>query len=83
MGDHVLNEFDIKQTKIFPDGCVTTTWSLDLHSPTPINSQYFPGEEFRSYVAGGGGAGAYPIPFCCFYSKNVPNLMMAGRNISP
>ena len=82
LGDYVLNENDIKQKKIFPDGCVTTTWSLDLHSPTPVNSQYFPGDEFRSRVAGGGRVDAYPTPFRCFYSKNVPNLMMAGRNIS-
>ena len=24
----------------------------------------------------------YPIPYRCFYSRNVPNLFMAGRNIS-
>ena len=24
----------------------------------------------------------YSIPYRCFYSRNVPNLMMAGRNIS-
>jgi len=82
IGDHVLTETDIKQKKVYPDGCVTTTWGLDLHSPQPGNTKYFPGEEFRSRVAGGGGVTPYPIPFRCFYSKNVPNLLMAGRNIS-
>jgi hypothetical protein len=24
----------------------------------------------------------YPIPFRCLYSRNITNLMMAGRNIS-
>jgi hypothetical protein len=24
----------------------------------------------------------YPVPYRCFYSRNVPNLFMAGRNIS-
>jgi hypothetical protein len=24
----------------------------------------------------------YPIPFRCLYSRNIDNLMMAGRNIS-
>jgi hypothetical protein len=82
VGDHVLNELDIKAKKLYPDGCVTTTWSLDLHSPTAVNSQYFPGEEFRSRVAGGGGIAPYPVPFRCLYSKNVANLLMAGRCIS-
>jgi hypothetical protein len=27
-------------------------------------------------------SGHYAIPYRCFYSKNVPNLMMAGRDIS-
>ena len=27
-------------------------------------------------------ATSYPIPFRCLYSRNVPNLFMAGRNIS-
>jgi hypothetical protein len=57
-------------------------WSIDLHSPQPTNSRHFPGEEFRSRVAGGGGIKPYPLPFRCLYSKNVPNLMMAGRDIS-
>lgn len=25
--------------------------------------------------------GPYPIPYRCFYSRNIENLMMAGRNI--
>ena len=28
------------------------------------------------------GVKPYPIPFRCLYSRNVPNLMMAGRDIS-
>ena len=24
----------------------------------------------------------YPIPYRCFYSRNIDNLFMAGRNIS-
>lgn len=82
IGDYVLNENDLKEKRVYPDGCVTTTWAIDLHSPQPLNTKYFPGQEFRSLVAGGGNIEPYPIPFRCLYSKNIGNLMMAGRDIS-
>lgn len=103
LGDHILNQNDIygPTREIYPDGCVTATWWLDLHFPHPENSRYFPGEEFQSIASSGDeqlqGTDAnneaqkrdvtvktdpYPIPFRCLYSRNVANLMMAGRNIS-
>ena len=33
MGDVVLTEDDIVAKKEFPDGCVPSTWSIDLHYP--------------------------------------------------
>ncbi len=96
VGDVLLTQNDIMDNKEFPDGCVTTTWYFDLHYPHPDNTKYFPGEEFRSIayddpnwkLYGDQFPGhfipvdPYLIPFRCFYSKNVKNLMMAGRNIS-
>jgi hypothetical protein len=81
LGDVILQEQDIVQKRPFPDACVTTTWSIDLHYPHPENSKHFPGREFRS-VARNTRIAPYPIPFRCLYSRNVENLMMAGRNIS-
>jgi len=81
MGDIVLKEQDIVQREIFPDASVVTSWTIDLHVPEPHNARFFPGEEFRA-IAIHQGIYPYAIPYRCFYSKNVSNLFMAGRNIS-
>jgi hypothetical protein len=81
LGDVILQEQDILQRRPYPDACVTTTWGIDLHYPHPENSKHFPGREFRS-IAKTTRIKPYPIPFRCLYSRNVENLMMAGRNIS-
>ena len=81
LGDVVLRQQDIEQRTAFPDACVTTTWGIDLHFPHPENSKHFPGQEFRS-VAKTTRVKPYPIPYRCLYSRNVANLLMAGRDIS-
>ncbi len=81
LGDVILQQQDIQKQKRFPDSFVTSTWSIDLHYPDPKNSKFFPGEEFRS-IAKFGRKNPYPIPYRCLYSRNVSNLMMAGRCIS-
>jgi hypothetical protein len=81
MGDVVLCQQDIESAKAFPDACVVTTWTIDLHYPSPENTRYFPGEEFRS-IARHVTINPYPIPYRTLYSRNVGNLFMAGRNIS-
>lgn len=81
IGDYVLNESDLTDHKVYPDGTAPTSWTIDLHYPDPENSKLFPGKEFKS-IAKHTPIYPYPIPFRCMYSENVPNLMMAGRNIS-
>jgi len=81
LGDVILSEQDVRERRPYPDACVTTTWPIDLHYPHPENSVFFPGDEFRS-IARSTRIDPYPIPFRCLYSRNVENLMMAGRNIS-
>ena len=81
LGDVILREQDIVEAHAFPDACVTTTWTIDLHYPEPQNSKDFPGEEFRS-IAKHKRIEPYPIPYRCLYSRNIPNLFMAGRDIS-
>ena len=81
LGDVILQQQDIEEARPFPDASVTTTWKIDLHYPDPENTKHFPGREFRS-IAKFKKIDPYPIPYRCFYSRNVPNLMMAGRNIS-
>ena len=81
LGDLILCQQDIQQDTIFPDAFVTATWTIDLHYPNPQNTKHFPEAEFRS-IAEFGKKNPYPVPYRCLYSRNVPNLMMAGRNIS-
>ena len=81
LGDVILQEQDIVGRKKFPDAMVTTTWTIDLHYPDPENTKYFPGEEFRT-IAKHLRISPYPIPYRCFYSRNIDNLFMAGRDIS-
>lgn len=81
MGDHILTQMDIQDGEMYPDGLVTATWTIDLHFPQPENANYFPGEEFfaaTKHIK----VKPYTIPYRCLYSRNVPNLFMAGRDIS-
>lgn len=81
IGDHILTQMDIQDGKMYPDATVTATWTIDLHFPQKENSLYFPGEEFfasTKHIR----VAPYTIPYRCLYSRNIPNLFMAGRNIS-
>ncbi len=80
-GDYVLIEQDLTERRVYPDGTAPTSWTIDLHYPDPENSKLFPGAAFKS-IAKHIKIYPYPIPFRCLYSKNISNLMMAGRDIS-
>ncbi len=79
MGDVILSEHDILGKIAYPDASFTTTWNIDLHYP--LKSEGFYGEPFRAY-ADTRQIDPYPVPYRCLYSRNIPNLFMAGRNIS-
>lgn len=85
MGDVVLSQEDVVTKRDFPDGCVPSTWSIDLHYPKQQYAQKFPEDPFISYAqfdARVDRTFGYPVPYRCFYSRNIPNLFMAGRCIS-
>ncbi|MBR4752423.1 MAG: FAD-dependent oxidoreductase [Thermoguttaceae bacterium] len=81
LGDVVLREQDVVEGRPFDDASVVTTWSIDLHYPEPSNLKYFPQEQFRA-ICEQVQIKPYAIPYRCFYSRNVDNLFMAGRDIS-
>ncbi|MFK7734922.1 MAG: FAD-dependent oxidoreductase, partial [Pirellulaceae bacterium] len=85
MGDVVLTQEEIVEKVDFPDGCVPSTWSIDLHYPKKQFSKKFPDNPFISIAVHDRridrGYG-YPVPYRCFYSRNIENLFMAGRCIS-
>lgn len=85
MGDVVLNQDDIVAKKEFPDGCVPSTWSIDLHYPKQQYAEKFKDNPFISYAVHDRRVDrsyGYPVPYRCFYSRNINNLFMAGRCIS-
>jgi hypothetical protein len=85
VGDVMLTLEDIVTKREFPDGCVPSTWSIDLHFPKQEYAKKFPDNPFISYADHDRRVDrtvGYPIPYRCFYSANLTNLFMAGRNIS-
>ncbi len=85
MGDLVLTQEDIVEKKEFPDGCVPSTWSIDLHYPKEQYAIKYPDNPFISIAEHDRRIDrqyGYPVPYRCFYSRNIDNLFMAGRCIS-
>jgi len=87
LGDVILNGDDILSGKEFADGCVPLSWRLDVHRPDPEYIAEFEGDAFiaKADVYGMKESrykGPYWMPYRCLYSRDVPNLFMAGRNIS-
>ena len=80
-GDFVLRQQDIMKRIPYEDASASLSWNIDQHFPKPENSRNFPGHEWLSdgHLTP---VDPYPIPYRCFYSKDVRNLFMAGRNIS-
>ncbi|MCU1259350.1 MAG: hypothetical protein JWO80_2235 [Bryobacterales bacterium] len=75
LGDHILTQNDLMKSS-FRDSVAIGGWAMDDHPPggfdrpdLPPNTVLRPPE-------------VYDIPLRCLYSRNVSNLMMAGRNIS-
>jgi hypothetical protein len=85
LGDVVLTQDDVVEKRDFPDGCVPSTWSIDLHYPKEQYAGKYPENPFISVAVHDRRVDrtyGYPVPYRCFYSRNIDNLFMAGRNIS-
>ena len=81
VGDYILREQDLTRPIVHEDATCTTTWRIDQHYPDPRNADKYPGEEWMS-IGVLTPIDFYPLPYRCFYSKDIANLFMAGRNIS-
>lgn len=75
MGDYILTENDIREQRVFPDAVAVNSGHFCLHIP---GADY----DFRlgdwKWIA----VKPYSVPFRCLYSRNVENLMMAGKHVS-
>lgn len=76
VGDYLLSETDILEHKIFDDAVCYGGWCVDLHAPHGLLDFNLLPSDCNFYD------GVYTIPYRSYYSKNIKNLYMAGRDIS-
>lgn len=76
VGDYLLSETDILEHKIFEDAVCYGGWCVDLHAPHGLLDFNLLPSDCNFYD------GVYTIPYRSYYSKNIKNLYMAGRDIS-
>ncbi|WP_452228501.1 MULTISPECIES: FAD-dependent oxidoreductase [unclassified Lacinutrix] len=77
IGDYIVSEKDMTEHKHFEDAVAFGGWSLDEHNPGGIENISEPPSYFHYHFKE-----VYQFPFRSLYSKNVSNLMFAGRNVS-
>jgi hypothetical protein len=75
VGDYILTENDIRNHTLFPDRVAYGGWPIDIHPPEGIYSREPPNISVPLPEL-------YSIPFRSLYSRNIHNLLIAGRNIS-
>ncbi|TWD79552.1 FAD dependent oxidoreductase [Kribbella amoyensis] len=75
VGDHVLTQHDVLGQAEFEDRVAFGGWSIDLHPPGGVYASERGSKHWHP-------DGNYHIPLRSLYSRNVPNLWVAGRNIS-
>lgn len=75
LGDHVLTQSDLMEQRRFYDAVAFGGWSIDLH---PVEGMYAADPGARQRYSNG----PYQIPFSSLYSRDIGNLLLAGRDIS-
>lgn len=76
LGDYILTENDILSNSRHADAVAYGGWPMDEHVAGGFNAKGMIPSRVRSFP------GLYTIPYGCFCSSTISNLMMAGRNIS-
>ena len=77
IGDYVLCEGDLVNHTHFDDAVAYGGWSLDEHCWGGIENLDDPPSYFHYHFKE-----VYEIPYRSLYSKNISNLLFAGRNVS-
>jgi len=72
IGDHVLTQNDVESEGRFPDIVAYGGWTMDDHHPGGFR---YKGPPTIFHPA----PSPYGIPYRCLYSRNVENLMFAGK----
>lgn len=84
LGEHVITQQDLQQPQVRPDDVAYGAWPVDVHRPggllkpqqAPYDPPFADGNWDRMYTL------PYGIPLRSLYSRNIENLLMAGRPIS-
>ncbi len=74
-GPYILNQRDLEEGSHFEDTVAFGGWTMDNHSPMGFKYDGYSSRHIDT-------KSPYEIPFRCLYSRNIPNLMFAGRNLS-
>jgi len=74
-GDHILTQQDIVEQRTHNDAVSLGGWAIDIH---PARGVYSAEPSCVQWHA----KGVYQIPFRTMYSRNIPNLFLAGRILS-
>ncbi len=75
VGDYIMTQNDVRAEGRFHDIIAYGGWSMDDHHPGGFRTSEKP-TIFHPAPS------PFGIPYRCTYSKNIENLMFAGRNIS-
>jgi hypothetical protein len=75
IGDYLLNQHDLMKST-FPDAVAIGGWPMDGHPPEGFDRPDLPPNTVLRPPE------VYDIPLRSLYSRNISNLLMAGRNIS-
>ncbi|HHX38503.1 MAG TPA: FAD-dependent oxidoreductase [Armatimonadetes bacterium] len=75
VGDHILTQSDVNAEGRFDDVVAYGGWPFDDHHPAGIRHPGFPNEAIPA-------PSPFGIPYRALYSRNIENLLFAGRNIS-
>ena len=78
VGDYVLTQHDVENCPRFDDTVAYGGWQIDNHLPGGFHMNAKDGGHLQKRRL----TEPYGIPFRSLYSKNIDNLMFAGRNIS-
>ncbi|MBQ9783133.1 MAG: FAD-dependent oxidoreductase [Clostridia bacterium] len=78
VGDYVLRQDDVIGGRQFEDTVAYGGWQIDNHLPGGFRMNGKAGGHLQKVRLNE----PYGIPYRCLYSRNIENLMCAGRNIS-
>lgn len=76
LGPHILAQADLQEGTLFPDAVAYGGWAIDLHPPRGIDEKDGPPYTPTHLDS------LFTVPLRSLFSRNVPNLLFAGRNIS-